>query len=320
MIRLFISIALGFFFAVAFDTAAPGSGSVAMADIEYGLAARYANDEGIADDPAVIAATGFETANWAEEAFGYTGTLPEGYEHSTDRAIVMNGQGCLQIQQRTGTHQPMEFSPAIPGSDTVYVRWYRRWESGYDWTQHKMPGVYAKESSAQDGTAGIRPTGCDKYSCKLFVDWEARPAFYTYHPDQSGEYGDHVPQTIGNPEVLQTQRWYCFEMMLKSNTPGQYDGELKMWIDGELKGHAQGLRFRTCDTLKINEFTHSAYVGGDWTSQRDQKLWDDNLVIATAYIGPMVADNSEAEPSPPEPSASDGGGSGGCFVSMLLPF
>jgi hypothetical protein len=298
----------------------------AIADVKYGLAARYAQDEGIATDPAVIAATGFETADWARQAFGYTRALPEGYEHTTNPAIVLTGQGCLQIQQRTGTHQPYEFSPALPPSETIYVRWYRRWEPGYDWTQHKMPGVYAKESSAQDGTAGVPPTGCDKYSCKLFVDWDAYPAFYAYHPDQAGQYGDHIEQNIGVPVVLQTGRWYCFEMMLKSNTPGESDGELKMWIDGELKGHAQGMRFRTCDSLKINEFNHSAYVGGTWTSERDQKLWDDNLVIATEYIGPMVADGRPVDDGAPDSSTSEpslagnGDEGGGCFLATLRGF
>lgn len=261
--------------------------TVIAGKVEYGLAARYGDDEGIEAHPAVIAATGFESSQWAAEAFDYSRDLPQGYEYTTDPALVLSGNGSLQIQQTQGTHQPSEFHPSIPDSDTVFVRWYRRYEAGYDWTQHKMPGVYAKESDAQNGTAGVPPTGCDKYSCKLYVDNNARPAFYSYHPDQEGPYGDGIQQNVGTPVVLETERWYCFEMMLKSNTPGQRDGELKMWIDGILKGHVEGLRFRTCETLKINEFTHSAYVGGNWVSERDQKLWDDNLVIATEYIGPM---------------------------------
>lgn len=264
---------------------------------ELGLASKYNNDLGIEQDPSVIAATGFESAQWARDTFGYTRQLPDGYEHTSDPAIVLSGRGSLEIHQKAGTHQPYEFAPKIPASEQVYVRWYRRYDAGYDWTQHKMPGVYAKASSAQNGTAGVKPTGCDKYSCKLFVDWSGKPAFYSYHPDQEGIWGDHFKQNIGTPVTLQSERWYCFEMMLKSNTPGEFDGELKMWIDGELKGHIKNLRFRTCGTLMINEFTHSAYVGGSWTSQRDQRLWDDNLVIAREYIGPMV--RGGVYPQPP---------------------
>ena len=131
-----------------------GSAITAVAEVEYGLAVNYVNDEGIQAHPAVIAATGFETPQWATHAFGYSRTLPQGYQHTTDPFIVMSGSGCLQVQQTAGTHHPYEFAPSLPESDIIFVRWYRRYEDGYDWTQHKMPGVYAKESSAQNGSAG----------------------------------------------------------------------------------------------------------------------------------------------------------------------
>lgn len=284
-----------------FVTATANAGTV-----EYGLAAKYAADAGIEKDPAVLVATGFDSPDWATSTFKHTRDLPKGYEHTTDPSIVLSGRGSLQIQQTEGTHEPYEFAPPLPDSDTIYVRWYRRYEAGYDWTQHKMPGVYARAPDQQHGTAGIRPTGCDKYSCKLFVDGNARPAFYSYHPDQEGIYGDHFQQNIETPVVLETERWYCFEMMLKSNTPGLHDGELKMWINGVLKGHVQNLSFRTCDTLKINEFTHSAYVGGNWTSKRNQKLWDDNLVIATEYIGPLAENEVPVSPVTPTPQGQAG--------------
>jgi len=261
--------------------------TAAAQGVETGIAADYPNDIGITDHPSVIFASGMETPDWYVDDLNYSGTLREGYEHTTEPSIVLTGEGCLQIQQTEGTHNPYEFHPDLPDLDTVYLRWYRKYEEGYQWTQHKMPGVYATAPGYPGGGAGEKPDGYDKYSCKLFVDWEARPAFYSYHPDQAGGYGDHFPQNIGEPVVLETERWYCFEMMLQSNTAGEHDGELKMWIDGVLKGHVTGLRFRETDILKINEFTHSAYVGGTWVSERDQKLWEDNLVIATEYIGPL---------------------------------
>lgn len=76
-------------------------------------------------------------------------------------------------------------------------------------------------------------------------------------------------------------------MMLKANDPGVRNGELKLWIDGQLKAHHQGIRWRTIDTLKINYVNHSAYFGGSWTSPKDQVRYDDNLVVAGSYIGMM---------------------------------
>jgi hypothetical protein len=181
-VRLYFSMmGVAAMLVAAIATLLAGTANSGNRHVEYGLAAHYPGDARIAENPAVIAATRFETADWARDAFGHVHALSPGYEHTTDPTIALEGRGSLQIQQRLGTHQPREFNTPLPESDTVYVRWYRRWEAGYDWTQHKMPGVTAKASSAQDGTAGVKPTGCDKFAAKLFVDWDARPAFYTYH-------------------------------------------------------------------------------------------------------------------------------------------
>jgi hypothetical protein len=259
-----------------------------LANIEYGIAQNYPEDENIKDHPSVMHATGFETPNWHINEFGATSDLKTGYEHTTDENIVLTGEGALQIQQTQGTHNPNEFYSILDETEIIYLRWYRRYEEGYDWTQHKMPGVYAKVDPMAFGGPLTKPTGYDKYSCKLYVDFDGKPAFYSYHPDQPDDWGDHFAQNIGDQIVLESDRWYSFEMMIKANTASVYDGELKMWIDGELKGHITEIKFRDTADLKINLFTHSAYVGGNWVSEQDQKLWEDNLVIATEYIGPMV--------------------------------
>ena len=209
-----------------------------------------------------------------------------GYAWTARRENVLAGAGALEIRHTRGTHLPMEIHPEIAPSDCVYVRWYRRWEKDYDFTQHKMPGVYAQ--AGRTSGAGVRPTGRDKFSCKLFVDFQRFPALYSYHPDQKGPYGDHLKQNVGEPVRVEPERWYCFEMMIQANSAPNRDGELKMWIDGELKAHHLNLRFRDTNTLKINLFTYSAYVGGTWVSKRDQRLWDDQIVVARNYIGPLA--------------------------------
>ena len=278
-----------------------------------GLAANYPNDEGLADDPAVLYFLDFddeaETMAWAN------GT--EGYGWTADPAHVYSGGGALEIQQTTGTHDPYEIHPEITETDVAYVRWYRKWQPGYDFTQHKMSGVYAKAPGASG--AGEIPTGYDKYSCKLFVDFDRYPRFYTYHPEQDGIYGDAPHMNLVDPAIqVADDRWYCFEMMIKANTVGQHDGELKMWIDGQLVGHIEGMRFRDTDELKINEFTYSAYVGGSWTSEQDQNLWDDQIVVATEYIGPLwdgtgggPSSSSGSSSTSTSGSSSGTGGSGG---------
>ncbi len=253
-----------------------------------GLAANYVNDEGLASDPAVLYFLDFndeaESMAWSDGVEGY------GWTDEPDH--VFSGGGALEIQQTVGTHNPYEIHPEIEETDVAYVRWYRKWETGYDFTQHKMSGVYAKAPGASG--AGEIPTGYDKYSCKLYIDFDREPRFYSYHPEQPDIWGDSPHMNlVDTPIQVEADRWYCFEMMIKANTVGERDGELKTWIDGELVGHIEGMRFRDTDELKINEFTYSAYVGGDWTSERDQKLWDDQIVVAREYIGPLSTDNGD---------------------------
>ncbi len=285
--------------------------SWALAQEGPGLAANYPNDEGLADDPAVLYFLDFndeaETMAWSQGV--------DGYGWTSEPAHVFNGSGALEISQTVGTHDPYEIHPEIAETDIAYVRWYRKWQPGYDFTQHKMSGVYAKSPDATG--AGEIPTGYDKYSCKLYVDFDRHPRFYTYHPEQDGIYGDAPHMNLVDPPIaVEADRWYCFEMMIKANTVGEHDGELKMWIDGQLVGHIEGMRFRDTDELKINEFTYSAYVGGNWTSEQDQQLWDDQIVVATEYIGPLSTgsgggSSTSTSSSSTSSSGTGAGGSGG---------
>ncbi len=86
---------------------------------------------------------------------------------------------------------------------------------------------------------------------------------YVYWPKQRSRFGDHwypdgtvipwIPSTgtQGDWQVYPSQypdfkphpqfipqrdRWYCYELMVKANTPGKNDGEVKFWIDGKVAG------------------------------------------------------------------------------------
>ena len=260
---------------------------------ETGIAAGYPEDRGIQQHPSVLLALDF---NDEDQVLHWLDGKP-GYAWTDETAHVRSGSGSLEIQQSKGTHQPSEIHPSLPATDVAFVRFYRKYESGYDFTQHKMPGVYAYAQGRTGGGAGEVPTGFDKFSCKLFVTFDGYPRFYTYHPEQKGPWGDALPMNLVEEFALETDRWYCFEMMIRANEPGQRDGELMMWIDGRRVAHYEDMRFRDTQDLAINLFTHSAYVGGSWVSKRDQRLWDDQIVVATEYIGPM---SRLAHPTPLE--------------------
>jgi hypothetical protein len=150
--------------------------------------------------------------------------------------------------------------------------------------------------------------------------------FYTYWNDmkQSGDGGfwGNGLWPVGKPAPPKG-RWQCVEMMLTCNTVGQSDGELALWLDGKLTtrigpGTAtgkwtgegfevkeneidaeifEGFRWRTVPELAVSYFMLSHYVTENAYRQNKveqppkvNRVWFDDIVIATEYIGPIAKD------------------------------
>jgi len=81
-------------------------------------------------------------------------------------------------------------------------------------------------------------------------------------------------------------RWYCYESMVKVNTPGKRDGRLAVWVDGRPAADFPNIRLRDVDTLKIDRFGLGVYIASN--TERANRKWHDDVVAATSYIGPMA--------------------------------
>ena len=128
---------------------------------------------------------------------------------------------------------------------------------------------------------------------------------YIYHPEQRDVYGDHffpngdvmpntsIPNDFGPDFVPRANitpelgRWYEYEVMLRANTPGLRDGRITCWMDGNVIADFTNLRLRDIDTLKIDRIGLSLHFGDNSTGET--RKWYDNIVVATEYIGPLVA-------------------------------
>ncbi len=239
-----------------------------------------AKEPGLAGRKDVLFFEGFEG--------GTSKLVNQGRRIVVDPRLAFDGNACMEVQHQKGTHNPYDVSVPLPPGDCYHLRFYVRFEEGFDWgLGHKGPGFYARAPGVGEGGAGVRPNGRDKFSCRVCFHPRGEPYFYYYHPDQKGPYGDEPGQNVGPPVRLVPGSWHCIEIMLKANAAGQKNGEVKMWIDGQLKGQYGGIRFRDTDDLRINSFNNSAYFGGVWTAPKDQKRWEDNYVVAAQYIGPM---------------------------------
>lgn len=260
------------------------SALVGLTAAEAGIAAAFPGDLGLDRHPQVLFFEDFEKDGSPLLSDGRT--IVAG-------ASPVAGSRILASANVAGKHLPWDVHVPIAATETIFYRFYAKFDRGYEMGGGvKGPGVSAQKEGRPGGKAGIKPRGDDRFSARVCFDAQARPYLYYYHMDM-GQWGSNAKQNLGEPISMQPERWYCLEMMLVPNAPTARDGELKLWIDGELKVHAQGIRWRTTEALKINWVNHSAYFGGDWTSPKDQIRFEDNLIAASAYIGPAAPKPAE---------------------------
>ena len=202
-----------------------------------------------------------------------------------------------------------------PGLEVLFVRYYSKFDKGFDQIGSSHNGAYISASYDRDGhaTPGERADGHNKFLVGLENSrFEAKlrsPGnlnFYVYYPEQSGGYGDHLrPSGVGNrlgpnfkkrPEFVPAlDRWYCYEFMVKTNTPGIRDGRIATWVDGKLAADIPNFRLRDVDTLKIDQCSLSLHL--NCKTQCDNKKSYANVVMASSYIGPMMPGN-RSRPNP----------------------
>jgi hypothetical protein len=218
-----------------------------------------------------------------------------------DPACVFAGRYALEYRREPGKglgpSMPVWF---MPGHDTVYARWYCHFAPDYDQGElmhlNRLIGGPPDDYEVIRGRAGTRPTGTDFFTtgiepCPLRVKGRGLGplVFYTYHPDMpTSPTGFHHGQIFGTdpPLWIERGRWYCMEMMVQCNTPGEHDGEQAAWVDGEQVLHITGLRWRDTEELKIHCFRLHLYIGD---SPGVNRVWFDNVALSTGYTGPVRA-------------------------------
>lgn len=303
------------------------------------IAALYPADRGIASDPRVLLAEDFEegtlddvSARWTEasNAGGDPLSLVPG---SPENAGARCLQATATIGRNTGGHL---YRRLDEGVDEAYLRFYVRFPEEAGYVHHFVTlGGYNPPTPWPQGGAGERPAGDDRVTVGI---------------EPTGSYGVHPPPGIWNfyaywhemkisadgqywgnailpvePRLVPPGRWQCVEVGLRLNTVGpegpRRDGELRLWLDGELvlavaQGTPrgpwtgmgfevletggepfEGFSFRTTEDLKINfvwlmhYVTDTALVRNGLTPPFDPvTVWFDNVVLATERVGPIAPD------------------------------
>jgi hypothetical protein len=299
-----------------------------------GIASRYPGDVGIENDPDVILFDGFELYTdpiQLRNIWDHAGRL-ENLRIATEPWNVVRGRKSLEMLLPISATEVGNAVVKIinPEEPVLFVRAYIKFDSGYNVpTGSNHNGIRISGNFQNTPCIGTPRDGTGHFLFLLQNDragsgrpGELQPGFgavYSYWPFQRSNCGDHwysdgwvLPDGWGDWVLYPAQypdfrpgpnwqpirgRFYCYEFMVKTNTLGARDGEVAYWIDGELKAHFTNLFIRSIDALKI-DFA-SLVCGAAHNSERVNKKWHDNVVIARSYIGPI------STPTPtPTPSAA----------------
>jgi hypothetical protein len=206
-------------------------------------------------------------------------------------------------------------APDYSGYDQLYFRFYTKFDPDCYDIHHfvRMGGyenVYSWPYSHEKFATAIDP----HHDTESVWRWD----FYTYWEEMRLTYGNRF---ISDENLTAEKgKWICVEFMMKMNDPvTERNGEQALWIDGKLwakdgqiishlgEGFPNG--YWTGDTFhpdpdsdpfegflwlayegrkKINWIWLSLYISSA-TNGHVSKVWFDDVVVATEYIGPINA-------------------------------
>ncbi len=145
----------------------------------------------------------------------------------------------------------------------------------------KLPGLIGGEGN----TGGGAPDGTDGWSARMMWRTHGTAVQYVYHPDQPHYYGEDLPWTLEDAPVhFQSGQWHEVVHEIAMNSPGQHNGRITCWFDGQMAMHRSDMRFRDISTFAIDGFYFSTFFGGgdaSWATSKDERILFDDIMIRT---------------------------------------
>ncbi len=209
----------------------------------------------------------------------------------SDRGIAPDSNS-LRVQfdegEHYGTSLEYQFREADYREPTeLHVRYFLRF--GDDFHFHggsggKLPGAVGTYDRA--GWGGRKVDGADGWSARMSfhasdddADDPIQLGNYVYHAEMEGQYGDTFEWDESDAGAVRPGEWYRIDNYVRLNTPGEKDGVLKGWVNGERALAIDDLDFRHVPRLRIDRFWFTCFWGGSWTAPHDSTVYFDDLAL-----------------------------------------
>ncbi len=165
-------------------------------------------------------------------------------------------------------------------SDELYASYRLRFVGDFDPVLGgKLPGL----AGGARNTGGNKPNGSDGWSARIMWRPDNAAVQYLYHPDQPSKWGEDLQWGRRFPK----NQWITVETRIKMNTPGDKDGVVQSWLNGQRILNRTNIRFRDVDSFSIDSFMFSTFFGGsgsEWAPTKDEYIDFDDFVISNSPI------------------------------------
>lgn len=197
--------------------------------------------------------------------------------------------------------------------EELYFRMHVRFAEDHDYVHHFVR-LGGRDRFWAYGSAGCFPNG--ESEMEIHVDHREdnhETFFYVYHQDMGCDdnceryadeaaicsecaskgfptceaggrccWGDNVAPDP--PRAFPVGEWFCLELMMRANTPGDNDGVMRYWIDDELGHERADMNWRSTSELGLNYAIVQHYIANGDTDH-SQRAWFDDVVVSTERIG-----------------------------------
>ena len=155
-------------------------------------------------------------------------------------------------------------------------------EEGFDFQRGgKLPGLTGGGTAA---TGGSPANGYNGWSARAMFNGNGELFQYVYHMNQAGTYGDvfYWTDAQGQRLAVTPGQSYQLKTQVQVNTPGQANGSIRSWLDGQLVLELDNMELTATTDLGIDTFYFSTFHGGNddtWAPDNDSYIQFDNLLV-----------------------------------------